>query len=271
VKTFATLISGINQLQVPNVAQGLLDLGSFKLGDPRLATGDGKVVFSKTITAHTPPPTAPEQQNQIGASFFLNASNVGLDIPILENPTNLFPLLLGDDVQIFTLSIPKLSVHMAATLPIPIWPAPPIAVTLRATLDASFTGTFGYDTSGLRQGNLLEGFYMKDVAFSMTASVGAVVGLALPFGFALGPTVTFSASTALALTNGNPNNKQDYNTTTIRGTDFPYIHINPRFNVSGKVSIELDIYGNCVFGIQLGAISVDQNEHVTVTGFHLGC
>src|SRR5206468_2391214 len=103
-------------LAVPALATGMVDLGSFQLDDPRAAVGGG-AVFSKKIQSSTPPAKNPEQQNQAAYSFFLDASNISLHFPIFENPTNLFPLLLGEDVQFFTLTVPSLRLHLAASFP----------------------------------------------------------------------------------------------------------------------------------------------------------
>jgi hypothetical protein len=113
---------------------------------------------------------------------------------------------------------------------------------------------------------------MQDIKFAVTASLSVAGALGISDSIAIAPTVTVTFTMpTYALTNGNPSNTQDYGTTTIRGPDIPYTVIDPPFTVSGTFGLDLDINGNCVFGFQIGSITIDQSKHVRIGGPHLGC
>lgn len=89
---------------------------------------------------------------------------------IWDNPTDVFKLLLGQDIDLVHYDMPKLSFGFDWSTFIRIWA--PLGVRLGVSLDASIDLAFGYDTLGIRQwvgsdykdfGRLLNGFYVDDL------------------------------------------------------------------------------------------------------------
>jgi hypothetical protein len=82
--------------------------------------------------------------------------------------------------------------------------------------------------------------------------------------------VKFSGTATFNLINGNPSSP-NYQTTTIRGPDLPDTSLDTHWKVTGRFSLDLDIKSNCVFGVQLGSITLDDAGKVKIAGFGLGC
>ena len=89
---------------------------------------------------------------------------------VWDNPTDVFKLLLGQDIDLVHYDMPKLSFGFDWSTFIRIWA--PLGVRLGVSLDASIDLAFGYDTLGIRQwvgsdykdfGRLLNGFYVDDL------------------------------------------------------------------------------------------------------------
>jgi hypothetical protein len=166
--------------------------------------------------------------------------------------------------------VPSVAVGVSATIPIPIWPLPPVSVILKPSLNVNASGTFSYDTLGLRSGNLFDGFMMKDVKLTVTAGLGLEGALGLSDTIAIAGVVQLSGTAVCNLTNGNPSSPS-YQTTTIRGPDLPFVNLNPAFTVTGQFNLDLEIEGKCAIGVQLGSITLDDAGHVNVSGFGFGC
>lgn len=89
---------------------------------------------------------------------------------IWDEPTNIFKLLLGQDIDLVHYDMPKLSFDFDWDTFIRIWA--PLGVRLGVSFNASIDLAFGYDTLGIRQwvgsdykdySRLLNGFYVDDL------------------------------------------------------------------------------------------------------------
>ncbi len=92
---------------------------------------------------------------------------IEFSIPILESPSLLFQLLLGRDVDLLILDLPKLNFRFDYAQSFPIFP--PLNAQLSGYIEAGADLAFGYDTFGLRRmldtedvSDLLDGFYVRD-------------------------------------------------------------------------------------------------------------
>ncbi|MDD1447496.1 FG-GAP-like repeat-containing protein, partial [Dolichospermum sp. ST_sed8] len=95
-------------------------------------------------------------------------SQLGLYVPIINNPTVAYDLLRGIDVPLFTYQLPKLNLaNFKYDQFTPL--IGPLGVNFGVDLNATAQFGFGYDTFGLRQfistndlGKIQEGFYISD-------------------------------------------------------------------------------------------------------------
>lgn len=152
-------------------------------------------------------------------------NNGKLDFPILDDPMSAFGLLLGKPVNLFTFTVPTLSVSVPFSLTIPI--VGPIGIEIAGdasggAADSIFTASAnlsgGYDTSGLTEwlanGNindLADGLYFdsgpaSSITLSMGLSVGA--GLDLPLLAALDVYGGISGTLTVSLNNLNGSGQQ---------------------------------------------------------------
>ena len=88
---------------------------------------------------------------------------------IWSNPSKIFKLLLGEDIDLVTYTMPKLCFDFDWSTFVRIWG--PLGARIGVTFSASIQLGFGYDTLGIRQwvkggykdyGRLLNGFYVAD-------------------------------------------------------------------------------------------------------------
>ena len=119
---------------------------------------------------------------------------LGIKIPLLADPSNIFKLFTGEKADIIQWDIPKLELNVPFKKkfgPIPIPPVPLFA-TINANLNAFADLSIGFDTRGIaKTGNFFDGFYFGDLAnvtkgadidefgLSFEVAVGATIDLAL--------------------------------------------------------------------------------------------
>ncbi|MCC6508377.1 MAG: hypothetical protein IT423_04670, partial [Pirellulaceae bacterium] len=117
---------------------------------------------------------------------------LGIKIPLLSDPSNIFKLFTGEKADIIQWDIPRLDLNVPFSMrfgPIPIPPVPLFA-TFNAKLQAFADFSIGFDTRGIaKTGNFIDGFYFGDLAnvtsgadidefgLSLEASVGAAIDL----------------------------------------------------------------------------------------------
>ncbi|OWV05596.1 calcium-binding protein, partial [Fibrobacter sp. UWH1] len=113
-----------------------------------------------------------DSQQQISSALSGNGLNVGNGnwTFIWDNPSDIFKLLLGQDITLVHYNMPKLSFDFDWDTFIRIWG--PLGARLGVAFNASIDLAFGYDTLGIRQwvgsdykdyGRLLNGFYVDDL------------------------------------------------------------------------------------------------------------
>ena len=93
--------------------------------------------------------------------------DLDIGFPLIEEPTQAFKLLLGQDVPLFTLDVPALGFAFSYSEFFRIWG--PFGVRLFGDISAGVDLGFGYDTLGLRHFldstnvlDLFDGFYISD-------------------------------------------------------------------------------------------------------------
>ncbi|HUY35813.1 MAG TPA: Ig-like domain repeat protein [Pirellulales bacterium] len=105
-----------------------------------------------------------------------------LDFPILDDPAKALDLLLGQNETIFQFNIPKVSINVLFNVPI-IIPTPLLVVFVNlnfgGNFKASFSGTIGFDTIGLQDGNPLDGLFLDDVNFNLSVGIQAQAQVSL--------------------------------------------------------------------------------------------
>ncbi|TWT90272.1 Bifunctional hemolysin/adenylate cyclase precursor [Pseudobythopirellula maris] len=116
------------------------------------------------------------------------AGGLGVKIPLLTDPSNLFKLFTGETADILQLDLPRLELEVPVSARFgPLVPPIPIYATLGVVLDAFADLSLGFDTRGIaKTGNFLDGLYFGDLENITT-------GADTPeFGFGLEVTVGLS-------------------------------------------------------------------------------
>ncbi len=182
-----------------------------------------------------------------------------LSFPILSNPTSIFSLLVGQDIDLMYLELPKFGFQATIGKQFRIPPFPVVGVELAGTFKTTVDLGFGMDTSGIRQFvntknplDLLNGLFLKDrekfTGGEDIPEVTMTAGLAI---YAFFDSVLVSAKVGggiyakvdFNLHDNNNDGKIRVNelienakeTVKIAGIDVPGIFI---FDVSGKVWAE---------------------------------
>jgi hypothetical protein len=237
ITSFARAVEVINSLDPKKLSDGVVNLGSFTISDPRANDSAGDSTPA-AILQNSPASDVIQQVSSLsaGSATFFNqlsmlGSSQGFHFTILDNPTNAFNLLLGKDTPLFTYTLPSLSVSTSVGTDIPVYPG--VVIHFGGTLSLAATATFGCDTSGLRSGNALDGFFLDNasVTVSFTVTVGAGIGipdlLSLTVDGNLGVSATF----------------------TLTGTDGS-THVTASQFASGQVSV-------AAAGDLIGSLSID--------------
>jgi VCBS repeat-containing protein len=112
----------------------------------------------------------------------------GLKIPLFEDPSNtILDLLLGKNVDLVTYKLPDFQLKGTITQVVPI--IGPLGVSIGGSFDIRTQLGFGFDTSGLKSGNLKNGFYLTD-----TVNGKDVPEINLGAGPTFGPGLQFGAA-----------------------------------------------------------------------------
>jgi hypothetical protein len=205
-KTFADTIHTINSLPTSlSSNDGWVNLGSFSAsvqGPAQLTT--------LSSAANTAAGIASRLGNSVSAALGRLRSIPGLQI-VLDNPKELMKLLTGEKATLFsyTFSAPgAISVSKEQQLAaIPVSPVTLTEIDLFADLGVSVGGqaTFGFDTSGLASGNLMNGFFIQNanVTASLTAGLSGLVNEANLAGYKLTGAVTGTVTASLRGADGS--------------------------------------------------------------------
>jgi len=172
VETIANVITAINTVPIVD-DQLYIPLGSFDLGgaDPR-GQEDLEHVTPNPVGEQPDPVQELHEATEEGGEFFdYLRDELGISLPIIESPGNLFGLLLGQGADLFELELPELSLGFPFPLLKlgPLIPPIPLFVSFGGYIGASLDLTIGYDTYGFDKVretgdwyDVFSGFYISD-------------------------------------------------------------------------------------------------------------
>jgi hypothetical protein len=208
--TFASILDGVAGIHVEDFINGINDINKINPANFDQASGNillGNFSFSLSpttnqMTASSKDATPPDVFGAISAvtSAVDALKKVGFAFPILDQPVQVIGMLLNQPATFFTYTTPALNadVHYTNVLhPIPLIPL--VAVTIDGDLNFHAQATFGFDSTGLMDGNFADGFFVQgalannaiaQLASGLTISVGLDAG-----DFQFGP---FSLSSILS-------------------------------------------------------------------------
>ncbi|MEM9589065.1 MAG: hypothetical protein AAGA03_17420, partial [Planctomycetota bacterium] len=141
--------------------------------DPNAVSADDAAIDETDIADELSRFSGSDQQErfaQESASFIDRMTSItggGFQFPILDNPTSLIGVLLGQDATLFAYQTPKLAADFAMGITVPI--TGPLAIELVGGIGVDAQFSFGYDTLGLRKFldskdpvDLTDGFFVSD-------------------------------------------------------------------------------------------------------------
>ena len=140
--------------------------------------------------------------SQLSSGEDAGSDQLRLDFPILTNPSLLFDLLLGQDVDLFTLELPTFEVDASVRQFYPIPAFPILGAEVRGNVGAEIDFAFGYDTTGLRRffntgsvTSIADGFFLFDHQ-NADGSGADIPELTFSAGVSAGPAVRVPGITA---------------------------------------------------------------------------
>lgn len=203
---FLNFVEALDHLQSRLPATGLINFGDIAFNSGQLLIPDWNLRAGNSPTVGIPPTSIQSQDihvqrliAELGRDTDENpraptadgvpADGLGLKFPIVEQPTKLIQLLLGQTVEFVTWTIPKVELSFGWSQSFPIVPTPPISVEVGLNAGFELALGVGYDSRGISTGNLLDGFYLKDLTeenvdidelvFSLGASVAALLDVGI--------------------------------------------------------------------------------------------
>ena len=174
IDAFIAIIELVNTT-VPNDTGIMIDLGSFDLSNGNLMQAGGLDGVDPNVTM-----TAPDAETQLAgmdsseadsnSSFISKLKGVdGFSVPLLTSPTDVFKLIMGQDISLVEWRPPALEIDFSIDEEFPIfWP---LYGSIDGSLNAKIDFAIGYDTSGLRQfyesgftapEKIFNGFFISD-------------------------------------------------------------------------------------------------------------
>lgn len=179
VEAVADIISAINS--VPQIDGDLLiPLGSYTIVEPDGGGGVQPVDLRQeedlsdadpNITETKDPVAELQSANAEAGGFFDSLKEMGIILPFIENPANVFRLLMGQQVDLFIYDVPALEVNFP--FPVvkigPLIPPIPIFASISGNIGAELDLAVGFDTYGVEKYkrtndwfDVLAGFYISD-------------------------------------------------------------------------------------------------------------
>ena len=101
---------------------------------------------------------------------FQSLADLGVKLPILTDPKQIFRLLIGDDTaDLFSFDLNLPSFTTGASQSVQIWVVPPVFANVAGDISLGINLGFGYDAKGLARqfagtGVIFDGFYLKDTS-----------------------------------------------------------------------------------------------------------
>jgi hypothetical protein len=241
-----------HKLVLPSVGQNLLvPLGQFSLMDPRAMDASNDPMNDDQIDSSSEQPAdAIGKANSMlgGTDFFATPNspqttatsnlsadgNIKLDFPILDDPTQAFALLMGHDVQIFTLSLSGcVNASFTVNIPIPVAVIGGINLLFSGNVGFCAAATLVYDTSGFRTGNPLAGLSLQNASVTLNIGIGAGLGVEVA-GFGINVLVGLNGAFTGTLLDGSTGS------TTIPDSDLESGNVAFNLKGSGNADIEVD-------------------------------
>lgn len=234
IDSFSEVIGAIDLAQ--STVEKLQDDRFINLGEFSLST---KGELLNPIAAAIDPAT---QAKSKGLTLFPEIGSTNekrFSLPFLEQPTLAFNLLLGKpDVKLIEYTVPGLeaSFEYKQKVPIPV-PLPiPVFAQFGGTANFSSPGfTIGYDSFGITNNNLLNGFYLdgSKPIFDLTASLEAGVSAGIEkIAYAEGK-VDITGNVKFFLPNKAPQ---------VRYTELSSLFTGGNFTSEGAVTAGLSVY-----------------------------
>ncbi|MHC1765336.1 MAG: SdrD B-like domain-containing protein [Verrucomicrobiia bacterium] len=174
------VITLINEIEGIGEGPILIPFGSFALGEdddgerrdiqPLEDLADRTMDDIRTLVDAADNPGVSSSQRQTTSRFMGNISSLdNFDIPIFDNPAELFNLFKGDPVRLIEWRMPTFKFEFTYTQSIPIFG--PLSAQFGGTIGAKINIGFGYDTYGIQKyiesedkkwWDILDGFYITD-------------------------------------------------------------------------------------------------------------
>lgn len=267
IKQSADLVTLTNKIAN---ASGNIPLGDFSLTGTDLSPKQREISVDQTANQVSSRPETADFFNTLNNSSLKDA----LEFPILDNPTQVVQLLLGQNVDLFTYTTPKLSFGLEKEFgPFPVFG--PVAIEFGALASASAQLKFGYDTAGLslENPNLFNGFYVSrpddnspnlSLTGQLDAKAGLSVGIASVF---VGGGVALTGGLGVVNPNGQDSDAYKVRGSTISSTpvlclfepslelsaiifgefelDFGFFEISKRINIANIKLIDLSAENSC--------------------------
>ncbi len=201
---FQNIYSLINEVSAAGGGPLNISFGSFNLGS---LLGDLRGMKSVASASFDPSklPSFQDLADQLStapasqASFTKSITKTGgsLQFPIIQDPSSVFQLLLGQTIDLFTYSTPTLSFNFSYTQVFPIFG--PLVAMLGGNVGASIHFSFGYDTYGVQEWahagfapselvpDLADGFYaVADGTPNVILNAGITAGAGIDLGLISG-------------------------------------------------------------------------------------
>ena len=166
---FVKAVQAINNLAIPSADQLVLELGSFEVGQQTSGDVTELVIQNESVQdARDQLENAEEDIKEfLRSTEDLGDSGSGFQIPLIDDPTSAFQLLLGQNVDLFEYDVPALDFEAGFEASFQIFPA--LALELAGSIEGALDLGFGYDTRGFRHwlesgkvAQLFDGFYVWD-------------------------------------------------------------------------------------------------------------
>ena len=176
---------------MPTFSSHSINLGTYTFGQglERAELPEDVVLQSDLFEIAGNPVAAAHAAGGDFNGFLSDLEELGIELPILNDPFSLIQLFLGRDVDLVQYTTPELSLGIDYRKNTPIiFPWLQFTISMEASISAK--AVFGYDTRGLREfadggpvGDLPDGFYVRTgsnyplIRFDGHAAVGLGVGI----------------------------------------------------------------------------------------------
>jgi hypothetical protein len=284
-----------------------IDFGSFRLGAPDPSNRNPLTFSDDSYDARSPgdpSQTVPDglpaidlggQLTNAGGSVpaedqtfmsDLNTQNAGFSFPFISQPSILFGLLMGKNVDLVKFSSPTLTLGFSMHYDFPLPPLPVLVATVAGSIDASFHLQVGYDTYGLKElvedpqhnwTDVLDGLYIytdpsapvdktTEVSLKLTLGIGGGVNLGVASGGVMG-----QLSSTISVVPHDPHAADTNLKHEVRWKDMVNEVANDPlclFDISGKVTASLLAWYDVIGSPQQ---DFDLFPPMTLLNFDVGC